>query len=151
MIYIINGPNLNLLGKREIMVYGTITLDSITENVRALASQMGRVVEFFQSNSEGEIINIIHQARDSAEGIIINPGAYTHYSYAIRDAIAAVTLPTIEVHISNVHNREEFRHNSVISPVCRGVICGFGIEGYVYALMSLDTYLSERNQINRGQ
>ena len=141
-ILIINGPNLNMLGIREPGIYGNETLETLTEKIGEKAKELNAEVSFFQSNCEGEIIDEIHKAFTSQDGIIINPGAYTHYSYAIRDAVASVNLPCIEVHISNVHKREEFRHKSVIAPVCKGQICGLGTNGYIYALEEL---LNEQN------
>ena len=136
-ILIINGPNLNMLGIREPGVYGTETLETLCEKIRNKAELLKVEVDFYQSNIEGEIINKIHQAFGSVDGIVINPGAFTHYSYAIRDALASVNVPAIEVHISNVHKREEFRHKSVTAPVCVGQICGLGTNGYLYALEEL--------------
>ena len=136
-IFVINGPNLDMLGKREPEIYGSDTLESINAETKAYCESMGASAEFFQSNSEGAIIDFIHSARDSADGIIINAGAYTHYSIAIRDAISAAELPCVEVHLSNVHKREEFRHRSVISAVCTGVICGFGKQVYKLAAAAL--------------
>ena len=133
-ILIINGPNLNMLGIREPGVYGTETLETLCEKIRNKAELLKVEVDFYQSNIEGEIINKIHQAFGSVDGIVINPGAFTHYSYAIRDAISSINVPVIEVHISNVHKREEFRHKSVTAPVCVGQICGLGTNGYLYAL-----------------
>lgn len=133
-IIVINGPNLNLLGTREKDVYGTVTLSEIAAAVDDEARSLGMDVDFIQSNHEGEIIDKIHEARGSYDLIIINPGAYTHYSIAIRDAIKAVELPCIEVHLSNIHAREEFRSNSVIAPVCTGQISGFGANSYIVAL-----------------
>ena len=131
-IFVINGPNLDMLGKREPEIYGRDTLESINAELADYCRGKDIEPEFFQSNSEGALIDFIHSARGNADGIVINAGAYTHYSIAIRDAIAAVELPCVEVHLSNVHKREEFRHKSVISAVCTGVICGFG--KYVYRL-----------------
>ena len=136
-IMIINGPNLNMLGIREPDIYGTETLSTLSEKIRKKADLLGVKVEFYQSNIEGEIIDKIHSAHKNFDGIIINPGAYTHYSYAIHDAIASVDAPTIEVHISNIHKREEFRHKSVTAPACVGQICGVGTNGYLYALEEL--------------
>ena len=136
-ILVINGPNLNMLGTREPDVYGTLTLDAINTRIASEAEVMRIDVEFHQSNSEGEIIDAIQSAEGVAHGIILNAGAYTHYSYAIRDAIASVSVPCIEVHLSNVHARDEFRHTSVIAPVCMGQISGFGIMSYLLALRAL--------------
>ena len=134
-ILLINGPNLNMLGTREPAHYGTITLAAIEEAVRTRAAALPSPVDVaaFQSNHEGAIIDFVHENGRDAVGIIMNPGAFTHYSYAIRDAISAVGTPTIEVHISNVHAREEFRHHSVIAPVAVGQIVGLGAHGYVLA------------------
>lgn len=133
-ILIINGPNLNLLGTREKDVYGTDTLSEIAAAVNNEAQLLGLDIDFIQTNHEGEIIDRIHEARSNVDLIIINPGAYTHYSIAIRDAIKAVELPCIEVHLSNIHAREEFRSKSVIAPVCTGQISGFGASSYIVAL-----------------
>ncbi len=133
-IVCLNGPNLNLLGSRENDIYGDVTLPEIEEGMRREASVMGMELDFMQHNSEGAIIDAIHASKGTADAIIINPGAYTHYSYAIRDAIKGVGLPAIEVHLSNIHNREDFRNISVISPVCRGQIIGLGAYGYILAV-----------------
>ncbi len=133
-ILIINGPNLNLLGKRETDIYGKETLKELNGGLSKLAKRLNLKLKFYQSNSEGEIIDFLHKAGPLAAGIIINPGALTHYSYALRDAIAAIETETIEVHISNIFAREEFRRISVIAPVCTGTIGGFGSYGYALAL-----------------
>ena len=127
---VINGVNLNMLGVREPDVYGKSTLEDLCNKISKKADELGCEVEFFQSNFEGEICEKIQQALGIYDGIIINPGALTHYSYAIRDAFGSVKLPAIEVHISNIHKREEFRHTSVIVPECIGQICGLGFKGY---------------------
>ena len=141
-VLIINGPNLNLLGEREPGTYGSDSYKSICEEITQKASELGfDECECYQSNHEGEIIDRIHAARIDFSGIVLNAGAYTHYSYAIRDAIAAVKIPVIEVHMSNIHKREEFRHNSVISPVCAGQIAGFGKNSYILGLYALKNIL----------
>jgi len=136
-ILVIHGPNLNLLGRREPGVYGQTTLTQINARLQELAGKMNVELRITQSNHEGEIVSFIGENADWAEGIVINPAAYTHTSVAIRDAIAAVGLPTVEVHLSNVFSREEFRHFSYISPVATGVICGFGAESYILALRAV--------------
>ena len=136
-LFIINGPNLDMLGKREPEIYGADTLESINAELAEYCKKIDVEPVFYQSNSEGDLIDFIHSARENADGIVINAGAYTHYSIAIRDAIAAVELPCVEVHLSNVHKREEFRHKSVISAVCTGVICGFGKKVYKLAVDAL--------------
>jgi len=134
-ILVINGPNMNLLGKREPEIYGSETLQDLENYIIKEAEQLNLKVEFFQSNHEGEIIDRIHKAmEEKTDGIIINAGAFTHYSYAIRDAIKATGIKTIEVHMSNIHTREEFRTKSVIAPVCAGQITGFGFDSYIAAL-----------------
>lgn len=136
-IVVIQGPNINMLGLREVGIYGAMKMEEIHEQMKIAASQSNAELEFFQSNFEGELIDKIQECLGTADGIIINPAAYTHTSVAIRDAIAAVSLPTIEVHISNVYRREEFRQKSLISPVCSGTIVGFGPFGYHLALMGI--------------
>lgn len=136
-VLVVNGPNLNLLGSREMEIYGRQSLEEINGLIQAEADKLGAEVKFVQSNSEGGLIDLIQEARAWTEGIIINPGAYTHYSYAIRDCLTAVRKPTIEVHLSNLHAREEFRHHSVIAPACKGQIVGLGAKGYLLALRFL--------------
>lgn len=136
-VLVVHGPNLNLLGVREPGVYGRADLEQINGEMTRRARELGLECEFFQSNCEGELIDAIQGARERMDGIVLNAGAYTHYSIALRDAIAAVCLPCVEVHLSNVHAREEFRHRSVIAPVCSGVIAGFGKTSYLLALQAL--------------
>ncbi len=134
-IYVLNGPNLNLLGTREPETYGTDTLATIEQLCRSTSAELECRLEFRQTNHEGEMIDWIQQTRGKADALVINPAAWTHTSVAIRDAVTAVALPLFEVHITNVHKREPFRHHSYLSDVANGVICGFGIQGYRYALM----------------
>ncbi|MBP2016669.1 3-dehydroquinate dehydratase-2 [Symbiobacterium terraclitae] len=136
-ILVIHGPNLNLLGTREPEVYGSTTLAEIDAMLHELGQELGIEVESFQSNHEGAIIDAIHGARGRCDGILINPGAFTHYALAIRDAISAVGLPVVEVHLSNIHSREPFRHRSVIAPVAVGTIAGFGSDSYLLGLRAL--------------
>jgi len=137
-ILVLNGPNLNFLGIREPEQYGKENYASLCEALQVYAKENGDDLTIFQSNCEGELIDKIQEAyKDGTEGIVINPGAYTHYSYAIRDALASIPFPKIEVHISNVHKREEFRHTSVTAPVCDGQIVGLGTKGYFYAIQAL--------------
>ncbi len=141
-ILVINGPNLNLLGKREPDIYGSETLDDIQLWLRAQPEIAAMELQFFQSNHEGAIIDALHENMNWADGILINPGAFTHYSYAIRDAIKAVNIPTVEVHLSDIYNREDFRKISVIKPVCIKQICGLGKTGFLEGLKVLQNHLS---------
>jgi 3-dehydroquinate dehydratase-2 len=136
-ILVLHGPNLNLLGTREPDVYGTTTLAEIDADLVARGERAGVVVETFQSNIEGELVTRVQKARGAAEGIIINPAAYTHTSVALRDALEAVKLPAVEIHLSNLHRREPFRHDSLTAPACVGTIMGFGARGYALALDAL--------------
>jgi 3-dehydroquinate dehydratase-2 len=133
-ILIIHGPNLNLLGSRQVEIYGDMTLHKINELLSGLAKDLGVQIECVQLNSEGEIVDSIHNAKNKFSAIVINPGAYTHYSIAIRDAVSSTGIPTIEVHLSNIYSREEFRHTSVIAGVASGQISGFGVESYLLGL-----------------
>ena len=136
-ILVLNGPNLNLLSQREPEVYGQMTLSEIDQRLKSVGENMGLEVRAYQSNVEGELIDALHDARDWASGVIFNPGGYTHTSVALRDAVAAIDLPVIEVHLSNVDAREEFRRRSLISPVCMGKIAGFGWRSYMLGLHAL--------------
>jgi 3-dehydroquinate dehydratase-2 len=133
-ILFLNGPNLNLLGAREPEVYGRLTLADIEAEVRQRASQLQVEVDFRQTNQEGELVNWIQEAKGKFQAIVMNAAAYTHTSVALRDAISAVGVPTVEIHLSNIHAREEFRHKSLIAPVCKGQICGFGAKSYLLGL-----------------
>ncbi len=136
-LLILHGPNLNLLGLREPEVYGKETLDEINAMLHAIAREHNAELRIVQSNHEGVLIDALHDARTWADGVLINPGAFTHYSYALRDAIAAIEKPCIEVHLSNVHKREEFRHKSVLAPVCIGQVIGLGWRSYTLGLTGL--------------
>ena len=141
-IIVIHGPNLNLLGERETDIYGKITLNGINRQLLQSVKDKKVKIKFFQSNHEGKIIDFIHEKRKWANGILINPGALTHYSYALRDAISSVNLPAVEVHLSDIHNREKFRHTSVIKDVCLDQISGMGLESYIKGLKILLQELS---------
>lgn len=136
-VFVLNGPNLNMLGKREPGIYGGKTLKDIEADCIAAGREQGLDVDFRQSNHEGDIVSWLHEAGEKAIGVALNAGAYTHTSVALHDAIRAISVPVIEVHISNVHAREEFRHRSLIAPACKGVICGFGTTSYILALNAL--------------
>ncbi len=142
-ILVLNGPNLNMLGTREPEVYGSETLDDILAGLATIAGERDAALTDFQSNSEGALIDALHQARGNVDGVIFNPGAFTHYSIALRDAISASELPVVETHLSNVHAREEFRHRSVLSAVCLGVVGGFGPDSYTVALEALLRHLDD--------
>lgn len=142
-ISVVNGPNINFTGIREKGVYGAETLDKINSDIIENTKALDFNIDFFQSNIEGEIINHLQKCYfDNYDGIVMNPGALTHYSYAVRDAVASISIPVIEVHMSNIHKREEFRHNSVTAPVCAGQICGFGAYGYTMAVYALNQILN---------
>jgi 3-dehydroquinate dehydratase II len=150
-IAVIQGPNLNMLGTREQQVYGPMKLEQIHAQMKEVATQNGIEIEFFQSNLEGEIVDKIQECYGEAHGIIINAAAYTHTSIAIRDAIAAVSIPTIEVHISNIHRREEFRKTNMIAPVCASSVVGFGPFGYHLAMMGMLQILNELKAAHEAQ
>ena len=147
-ILVLHGPNLNMLGTREPEIYGKTTLEQINERLRGLAANLESEVETFQSNSEGELIDIIQKKGAAIDGLIVNLGAYTHYSIALRDAISGLAKPTVEVHLSNIYAREPFRHMSMTAPVCRGMITGLGWRGYLLALEALVGLLREGEEIS---
>ena len=142
-IIIVNGPNLNLLGERERSQYGSFTLKDLEKKCTEYAKKNNITLSFFQSNEEGELINQIQNSRNNQDGLIINAGGYTHTSVAIHDALKILKIPIIELHISNIYNREEFRHKSLISRTAKGVICGFGIEGYTMSLEAMNKFLDK--------
>jgi len=142
-ILVLHGPNLNLLGRREVGIYGDTTLEQINQSLLELAEELGTELRILQSNHEGTLVDALHEAMDWADGVVINAGAYTHTSVAIRDAIAGVALPAVEVHLSNVFAREEFRHHSYLSSVCLASICGFGPASYTLGLRGMIDYLDD--------
>jgi 3-dehydroquinate dehydratase II len=151
MILLVNGPNLNLLGEREPEVYGTATLADVERLVRETCAAYGVEVAAFQSNWEGAILDFLQEHRHGAQGVIVNPGALTHQSYALHDCLKALPCPAVEVHISNVHAREEWRRRSVVAPACAGQIAGLGIHGYHYAALHLCALLSQRAEAGTGE
>lgn len=142
-VLVIHGPNLNMLGIREPEIYGKITLDELNEKIRRHAEKIGLDIDIIQSNSEGTIIDAIQQSYIEYDAVVLNAGAYTHYSLAIRDAIASIDIPCIEVHLSNIHAREDFRNTSVLAPICIGQICGFGSVSYIMALDAINEIFKE--------
>lgn len=147
-IFVINGVNMNMLGIREPEKYGSMTLKDLEKSLYAFSFELGIDIDMYQSNHEGEIVEKIHSALGNADGIVINPGAYTHTSVAIRDALSAVNIPTVEIHMTNIHSREDFRHKSLIAPVCLAQISGFGFDSYKLGLKGLVDFLKSDNAIN---
>ena len=145
-IIILNGPNLNLLGEREKDKYGKISLQDVENNCKEFSKKNEIQIEFFQSNIEGEIVNAIQNSRDKQDGLIINAGGYTHTSVAIHDALKVLKIPIIELHITNIYNREEFRHKSLVSKVAKGIVCGFGTNGYIMALDAIKKIIEDENR-----
>ena len=145
-IIILNGPNLNLLGEREKNQYGSFTLSDVEKNCKEFANKNNLNISFYQSNIEGEIVEKIQNSRNDQNGLIINAGGYTHTSVAIHDALKIIKFPIIELHITNIYNREDFRHKSLISNVANGIICGFGVDGYIMALEAMKKYLDNENR-----
>ena len=145
-IIILNGPNLNLLGEREKSQYGSFTLQEIEKNCKEYAFKNHLDLTLYQSNIEGEIIDKIQYSRNNYDGLIINAGGYTHTSVAIHDALKILKIPIIELHITNIYNREDFRHKSLISKIAKGIICGFGLEGYIMAIKAMEKYLKDENR-----
>lgn len=141
-LLVVNGPNLNLLGTRQPEVYGKDTLADVETACRKLAADLGHDIDFFQSNHEGALIDRLHDARGNVDGIVLNAGGYSHTSVALRDAVASIEIPTVEVHVSNIHAREQFRHHSYLTPVALGIISGFGIYGYSLAIQALTAHLT---------
>ncbi len=145
LVAVLNGPNLNMLGVRQPSVYGAATLDDVEQVCAAAAEQIGIAIDFRQTNGEGELVSWVQECRGRARGIVINPGAYAHTSVALLDALLAVERPVIEVHLTNVHRREEFRHHSYVSQAAQGVICGLGIRGYALALTAMAEILMDED------